>query len=161
MMKKLVHSEFRRVFAGLMLLVIGVLVPLQADAKDAAAQIDEVWNQYSSGLRSGNIDLWISLWADDGIQMPPGSPPVIGKEAIRAKMKSILDGFAFDITITNQEVGVVGDWAFARGVYKATLTPKAGGTANLIDGKYMTILHRKGDASWKIYRDIYNSNGPE
>lgn len=52
MMKKLIHSEFRRVFAGLMLLVVGVLVPLQADAKDAAAQIDEVWNQYSSGLRA-------------------------------------------------------------------------------------------------------------
>ncbi len=90
--------------------------------------------------------------------MPPGEPPVIGKDRIRARNKGVLDQFTFNIGISNEEVGVAGDWAFARGTYKATLTPKAGGEAVLVDGKYMTILQRQADGSWKIHRDIFNSN---
>jgi ketosteroid isomerase-like protein len=60
--------------------------------------------------------------------------------------------------ITNEEVQVSGDLAFARGTYAATVTPKAGGEETFIDGKYMTILKRQTDGSWKIHRDIFNSN---
>jgi uncharacterized protein (TIGR02246 family) len=128
------------------------------DQKAATAAINDIWNRYSSSLNSGDIDRWMSLWADNGVQMPPNEPPVIGKEAIRARNKGVLDRFAFNITITNDEVRVGGDWAFARGMYAATLTPKAGGAAVSIDGKYMTILARQPDGSWKIQRDIFNSN---
>ena len=72
----------------------------------------------------------------------------------------MLDRFAFNMKISNEEVRAGGDWAFARGTYQATLTPKAGGAAGSIDGKYMTILTRQADGSWKIYRDIFNSNVP-
>jgi ketosteroid isomerase-like protein len=33
-----------------------------------------------------------------------------------------------------------------------------GGRPISIDGKYMTILERQADGSWKIHRDIFNSN---
>lgn len=92
--------------------------------------------------------------------MPPNSPPVVGKEQIRARNKAVLDQFSFDMGITNEEVRVAGDWAYARGTYTATLTPKQGGEAVFIDGKYMTILERQADGSWKIHRDIFNSNVP-
>ena len=124
------------------------------------AAVNEIYNQYSSSLNSGDIDRWISLWTDNGVQMPPDSPPVIGKEQIRASNKGVLDQFTFNMGITNEEVRVAGDWAFARGTYTATLTPKEGGEAIFIDGKYMTILERQPDGSWKIHRDIFNSNVP-
>ncbi len=128
------------------------------DQKAVTAAINGVWSRYTSSLNSGDIDGWMSLWVDSGVQMPPNEPPVIGKEAIRARNKGVLDRFAFSMTITNHEVGVGGDWAFARGTFAATLTPKAGGAAVSIDGKYMTILARQPDGSWKIHRDIFNSN---
>ncbi len=37
---------------------------------------------------------------------------------------------------------------------------KEGGEAVTVDGKYMTILQRQPDGSWKIHRDIVNSNVP-
>ncbi len=128
------------------------------DQKAVTAAINDIFNRYSSSLNSGDIDRWMSLWADNGVQMPPNEPPVIGKDAIRARNKGVLDRFVFNMTITNDEVGVGGDWAFARGTYAATLSPKAGGAAVSIDGKYMTILARQPDGSWKIHRDMFNSN---
>jgi uncharacterized protein (TIGR02246 family) len=147
------------IVAGVTLLLAGCSTRKEADA-EAVAAVNEIWNQYSSSFNSGDIDRWLSLWTDDGIQMPPDSPPIVGKEQIRTRNKAVLDRFTFDLNITNEEVRVAGEWAFSRGIFKATLRPKGGGKITLVDGKYMTILQRQADGSWKVYRDIFNSNVP-
>ncbi len=145
---------------GVMLSLAGCASQERGDLEAVNAAINQILNQYSSSLNSGDLDRWISLWTESGVQMPPGEPPVIGKDQIRARNKGVLDRFTFNIVISNEEVGAAGNWAFARGTYKATLTPKAGGEAVLVDGKYMTILQKQADRSWKIHRDIFNSNVP-
>jgi uncharacterized protein (TIGR02246 family) len=130
--------------------------PARGDQADAA--VDGIWKEYAASLNAGDIDRWVALWTDDGVQLPPDEPPVVGKEKIRARNGAVLQKFNFDIGITNQEVHTAGDWGYSRGVYRATLTPKQGGAAIPIDGKFMTILARQGDGSWKIHRDIFNSN---
>jgi ketosteroid isomerase-like protein len=37
---------------------------------------------------------------------------------------------------------------------------KDGGEPIPYDGKFLTIFKRQSDGSWKIHRDIYNSNVP-
>ena len=59
----------------------------------------------------------------------------------------------------SDEVRVAGDWAFARGNYSVTLTPRQGGDVVTVDGKYLTVFQLQADGSWKIHRDIFNSNG--
>lgn len=128
------------------------------DQAAATAGINQVLKNYSTSLNAGDMDRWVALWTDDGVQMPPDEPAVVGKERIQARNQRGADRFTFDIGITNEEARTAGDWAFARGTYKASLTPKQGGQPIPIDGKYMTILARQGDGSWKIHRDIFNSN---
>ena len=48
-----------------------------------------------------------------------------------------------------QEVGVGGDWAFSRGVYTYNMMPSQGGDPAVFNGKFMTILRRQPDGSWK------------
>jgi uncharacterized protein (TIGR02246 family) len=128
------------------------------DQPDATAAVNQVWKEYSASLNAGDMDRWVALWTEDGVQMPPDEPAVVGKELIRARNQRVADQFTFDIGITNAEVRTAGDWAYARGTYRASLTPKQGGKPMPIDGKYMTILARQADGSWKIHRDIFNSN---
>ena len=130
------------------------------DVEADIAAINELWNQYAAAVTTGDLDLWISLWTDNGIQMAPDAPAVIGKEQIRAKYESIFPQFIFKMAITNKEVRVTGDWAYARGTYTLSMTPKAGGETINIDGKFLTILKRQVDGSWKIFRDCFNSNVP-
>ena len=138
-------------------LVAGCHRPTRGE--NTAASVEAIWKEYAASLNAGDIDRWVALWTDDGVQLPPDEPPVVGKDKIRARNRAVLQKFNFDMGITNQEVHTAGDWAYSRGVYRATLTPKQGGTPIPIDGKFMTILARQGDGSWKIHRDIFNSNG--
>lgn len=135
--------------------------PINPEADKAAVTeaVSALWDEYEASLSAGDVDRWVELWTEEGIQLPPGEPAVVGKEAIRARNKAALtDLFDIEMSITNEEVQVGGEWAVARGVYTATLTPKAGGDDVLVNGKYMTLLQRQADGSWKIYRDIFNSN---
>ena len=145
---------------ALVIIVSGCTRPSHMPLPDARAAADGIFARYAASISAGDADAWATLWAEDGVQMPPDAPPVVGKSEIREKLWSLLAQFRFDMRIHTEEVRTAADWAFARGMYTATLTPKAGGPAIPIDGKFMTILARQSDGSWRIYRDIFNSNVP-
>jgi uncharacterized protein (TIGR02246 family) len=120
-----------------------------------------IWDEYEASLLAGDADRWIALWAEDGVQLPPGAPAVNGKEAIYAGIVSDLDAYEYtEFVITPEELSVNGDFAISRGVYKVTFVAKAGGDPMQVDGKYMTFIRQQPDGTWKIYRDIFNSNVP-
>ncbi len=128
------------------------------------ADIEAVKNlteEYDAAINSGDLDSWVSLYTDDAVRMPPNSPALVGKDAIRSVMQSSFEKYTFDIKETAEEVIVAGDWAFARGTYTYTITPKAGGEPIGDDsGKWMAFHKRQPDGSWKIYRNIFNSDLP-
>ena len=130
--------------------------------KSDTTAIKEMLNQYAVGVNTGDFDLWISLWTDDGVQMPPDIPVRIGKEQIREGMKPAFDQMNLDIAITIEEAKVHGDLGLTRCRYTLKMTPKAGGdTTNAMpDGKALTLYERQSDGSWKIVYDCFNSNMP-
>ena len=104
---------------------------------------------------------FIQVKDDNGIKLPPGGMPVVGKEAIYARHVAGAEedaAFDIDMKIMNEEFEVAGDWAFCRGTYTYEVTPKAGGDTVFKEGKYLTILQKQPDGTWKLYRDIYNAN---
>jgi uncharacterized protein (TIGR02246 family) len=151
--------------ASIILVVIPLFVILgcgkQSEVGDVEADISAINNniaQYVSSMNAGDLNLWISLWADDAIQMAPDAPAVIGKEQIRAKYETIFPLFIFKMTITNEEVRIGGDLAVSHGNYTVSMTPKAGGETIMIDGKYLSVEERQADGSWKIIRSCFNNN---
>lgn len=119
--------------------------------------------QYVAHTNAGDLEQWLSLWADDGVQMPASTPARIGKEKIRAGMKPIFEQMIPNITITSiWNAEVYGDLGLMCSSYTLDLTPKAGGeTIHVMrDGKALSIWKRQSDGSWKIIRDCFNSNVP-
>jgi uncharacterized protein (TIGR02246 family) len=133
----------------------------EANVEAELTAIKEVLNQYAIGCNTGDFDLWISLWADEGVQMPPGAPARVGKEQIRAAMKPAFDQMNLDIVLLGiQEAKVSGDSGLTRCTYTLKMTPKAGGeTINAMpDGKALTLYEKQSDGSWKIVYDCFNSS---
>ncbi|UCC41415.1 MAG: SgcJ/EcaC family oxidoreductase [Candidatus Aminicenantes bacterium] len=135
-------------------------VGVDVDAEKAALR--EMLNQYAVAANTGDFDLWISLWTDDGVQMPPDTPARIGIEQIREAMKPGFDQMTVDITITIIEAKVYGDLGLTRCEYTLDMTPKAGSETihAMRDGKALTLYERQSDGSWKIIYDCFNSNVP-
>ncbi|MFN2218589.1 MAG: YybH family protein [Anaerolineae bacterium] len=109
---------------------------------------------------TGDLDLWISLWADDGTRMAPSAPPQIGRDQIREAVKPVFDVFDLDMTVHMEEAKVDGDLGLTRSSYSLTLTPKAGGDPIVFDpdGKALSVYARQADGSWKIVHDCLNTN---
>ena len=153
--------------ASITLMVLLLFVTLgcekQNEVVDVEADISAINSnikQYTSSMNAGDLDSWISLWADDAVQLGPDAPAVIGKEQIRAKYESIFPLFTFSMTINNEDVKISGDLAVSHGNYTVSMTPKAGGETIEIDGKYLSIEERQADGSWKIIRSCFNDNAP-
>ena len=124
--------------------------------------IEEVLNQYSVAVNTGDFELWYSLHANDVVKMGSDEPAIFGKEELRANNEAARDNFKLEMALYPKENQVSGDLGFARGNYTLSITPKAGGETISVmpDGKYLTICKRQADGSWKISHDCYNSNVP-
>ena len=150
----------RRVFVGFFAILCVSASLLVAGAASAAdgdeAAIREIWKTYAAARVANDPETWLSLWDEEGIQMPPGAP-ARGKDVLKTVVPK---GFAATPTsvmnVNPEEIVVAGDWAYSRGNYNADRVVE--GKDVHIEGKFMTIFRRQDDGSWKIYRDIFNDN---
>jgi uncharacterized protein (TIGR02246 family) len=122
--------------------------------------INHVRAAHIAALNNGDVNAWVAAFTNDGVQMPPNAPANLGRESIRAWSQAFLAPFRVEFTLAVDEVQVAGDWAFERGTYTITLTPKASSEPLQDIGKYLTIYQRQPGGAWGMARDIWNSNKP-
>ena len=127
---------------------------------DADAIYKEMCDLYTLAVETGDIDLYVANYTDDGVQIPPDAPTCIGSEQIRAAIEPALTLFNAECPIYPQEAKVIGNWAFGRCDWSLSLTPKEGGETTTYDGKGLDVLKRQADGSWKYYISCWNYNGP-
>ncbi len=96
-------------------------------------------------------------YSADAVVMPPNEPSAVGSHAI-AKLFSTWPPVK-DVVLTKCEIYGCGDVAYSTGTYSMTLLPP--GAAPIHDkGKFLDIARRQNDGSWKVTRDIFNSDLP-
>jgi ketosteroid isomerase-like protein len=127
---------------------------------DADAIYKEICDLYTLAAETGDVDLYVANYTDDGVQIPPDAPTRIGSEQIRAAIEPSLTGFNLVCPIYPREAKVIGNWAFGWCDWSLSLTPKEGGQTTTFDGKGMDVLKRQADGSWKYYISCWNYNGP-
>jgi uncharacterized protein (TIGR02246 family) len=111
-------------------------------------------------FNAGDVSAAVALVMDDAVDLPPHRPAVIGKGAIREFLQLDFDQFTMHFVDEIVEVEVAGDLAIIRTNYTVTLTPKGDGEPFESDGKWLKVLKRQSDGSWKFSRNIWNSDNP-
>jgi uncharacterized protein (TIGR02246 family) len=123
--------------------------------------LDRLREAHVAALNAGDADAWVACFTADAVQMPPNHPSNVSAERIRDWSAGMLAAFQAEFSLTPEEVRPAGDeWAFERGTYTITLTPRAGGDALRDVGKYITLYQRQADGAWLMARDIWNSDNP-
>ncbi len=106
---------------------------------------------FNQGDAAGVAD----LYTEDGQVLPPNSDVVMGKAAIQAFWKAVMDMGVSGAKLDIVEVEEQGDIVFE--VSKFTLQGKE---EQIIDqGKYI-VIWKQEDGQWKLHRDIFNSSLP-
>jgi uncharacterized protein (TIGR02246 family) len=136
--------------------------PQQEQKRDVAADtkaINALRDQVIAAFNSKDAAAMAATYADDAIMMSPSQAPVEGKQAIQAAYEVLFKGIVGKVAFTPLETQVAGDWAYDRGNYTVTVTPKSGKPTEA-PYKYLVIVKRQPDGSWKLHREMSNSNAP-
>jgi uncharacterized protein (TIGR02246 family) len=116
------------------------------------AAIEEVNAKWVELFNKGDFTGVASLYTDDAVAFPPGSPMVKGKAAIGAMWKGLAEQ-AGDPKIMTIEVKRLGRSA-AREIGTFSLKTK-GPTPKELTGKYV-VVWEKVRGRWKLAADIWN-----
>ena len=123
--------------------------------KDA---IEKLRKDYEVSVNEGEIKLMMSTLTDDIVALAPGFPVVSGEDMENWISKTFFDPFDIEFSSEDVEVETEGNLGYVRGHYKQALIPKHGGDTIELIGKYLCIVKRQSDGSWRFSHIAWNSD---
>jgi uncharacterized protein (TIGR02246 family) len=134
--------------------------PAELSSADQAAirDADQAW---AKAATAGDAAALTAFYTSDAVLMPPGAPAQHGAEEIKKFFTAMTSAVSGPFELNTTAVDGRGDLAFSTGTYKVTFTPKKAGAKPMPteEGKYVGVMKKQPDGSWKLVYDIWNANG--
>lgn len=132
--------------------------PAELAESDIAA-IRAVDSAFAAAASAGNVDGVIAVYANNAALLPPNLPPQKGRAAIKSFWGGFLSAYTVRFELGSDALEGRGDLAYNMGHYRFTAVPKAKSDPGVADeGKFLEILKKQPDGSWKYLVDMYSSN---
>jgi ketosteroid isomerase-like protein len=145
---------------ALVLCVFSTVSAQKKEPRGAAAlrAADAAWQQVFSAK---DLKRSVDFCAPDGSVMAPNAPMATGKPAISQLFSAFfaLPDFKISWNATGAEVARSGELGYTTGLYELSFKDPTGKVIN-DNGKYVTVWQQQSDGSWKVSKDIFNSNLP-
>lgn len=93
--------------------------------------------------------------AEDAIQMPVGSEPIIGRDKIYESMSKSSQNYVLNWNPQRAEVAEAGDMGWTWGWYMMTYTDE-NGEEKTSRGKYLNVWRKMPDGNWRVVVDMGN-----
>ena len=123
------------------------------------ARIRSADSAFMAAANAGDADGIAAVYAEDAALLAPNLPPQKGHEAIKSFWGGFLDAYTVRFELASDTIEGRGDLAYNQGHYRFTAVPKAKGVPGVADeGKFLEILKKQPDGSWKYIVDMYSSN---
>lgn len=122
---------------------------------DGAGRVSLAWAEAN---RIQDLERVVALYDDEAIMQPPGQPPSASREAIRSYYKATFArGHLVEFTSHQTSCRAAGEFVLITADNQGRVT-KADGTSRTFNSKFLLVLRRLADGSWRIYRDIWNES---
>lgn len=144
------------------LLIFAVLTGCRehkTDTKTEGERLMQISREWSRSAATDSIEKTLSYWADDAIVMPPGQPPIKGKNSIREMIQgtSKIPGFKISWEPLSVIVSKGGDIAYMIEQNQITVNDSLGKPVREFN-KSVTIWRKEDDGSWKNIVDMWNAD---
>jgi uncharacterized protein (TIGR02246 family) len=123
------------------------------------ASIRAADSAFAASATAGDADGVAAVYASDATLLAPNLPPQRGRDAIRGFWGGFLDAYTARFEVVSDTIEGRGDLAYNMGHYRFSAVPKAKGVPGVADeGKFLAILKKQSDGSWKLIADMYSSD---
>ena len=124
---------------------------------DVRTVLDSINSELKQGLESGFPDQLASYYAPQAVYQPAMQPPVQGREAIIAHLRTTSTSIE-TVEFRNRSVEVLGqDRAAEHGTIVYHFSGGAGAVNTGVKASY-TFLFERGEDGWKMVRDIRSAH---
>ena len=152
----------RRLPSLLVPVVLGITMGCQTPpAVDLAAEREALMQRsraWSEVLATGDLEAILEPWAEDAVMLPPDSPPLEGKAAIRNYVEAALQIPGFRVSWEPTSVSVARSGEMAHLVERTTTTVTDSlGNPLTTHGKAVTVWRKDPDGVWRNVVDIWNA----
>ncbi len=134
-------------------------VRIAAESATAKAEIDAINVHYARYMNTNQADSIAGLFMEGGALMPPFSPAVVGRDAIRNQMATNGMPPGATLAFTAVEVTANGPIAVERGTYTFSMPAQGSDPAVSVPGKYLVHWH-KVDGQWLQAATIWSDDVP-
>jgi uncharacterized protein (TIGR02246 family) len=128
--------------------------------KMARQEIGDVTKRFAAAYNRGDIAAAVEFYTRDAKFLHPNTEIISGKKAIKEFFEVGKAMGLRRISFKGLEAGLDGNLAYERGVINMDIAPE-GGQAMKDKGKYLVVMKRQADGSWKVAVDIWNSDLPQ
>jgi len=134
---------------------------IKNESLEAQESISNNNRQIEKWYKAKQVDSLINYMADDVIQLPPNSRPLIGKDSIRNYWEQLFQFGNIDFSLQTQEVKANGPLAIELGKYSLKFIPSESSPipAFADSGNYL-VYWRKINGNWKAVWDAPVSTMP-
>jgi len=131
-------------------------------AVDVEADVEAIRNWVNSSYAaadSGDVEGYISFWAEGVIWMPPNTPIIQGISAATEMVQPFFEQVSTHREISIKEIKVADNFAFTRINSEEKYTPRTGeGESVESNFKSIILLHRMADGTWLGTHYMWNMN---
>lgn len=125
------------------------------DTAAVRTTVDSLNTVFVEAFGTRDWDGIASVYAEDARILPPGAPMRQGRDSIRGFWRDAIEQLdAKGVALEPVELTVLDRQAYEIGRYRIE-----GAAGPLDEGKYVVVVKRTADGSWKWTVDIWNSSG--
>jgi ketosteroid isomerase-like protein len=107
-------------------------------------------------------DAYVEDLTEDAVWMPQNAPPVRGKAAVHAWAEEFFGQYILEIDSQEVEPLQIGEkLAIRRFVSTGTYVERESSRRVPFDQKYIDVLEKQPDGSWKLTSHMWSSNNKE
>lgn len=121
------------------------------DTAAVTAAIDTLRQEFLEAYNAANADALAALYTDDAVFLPADSPPVDGRDSIRAFFRRELAAGPTLEVDPHEVVPLSPSWTSSGGIYRVTVTPEGTDEPVNVRGSYLLLFHETAEG-WKLYR---------
>jgi uncharacterized protein (TIGR02246 family) len=115
--------------------------------------IRELVNKWQCATASGDLNLLLSMMAEDVVFLAPGQFPLRGKDSFADAFRAAWDHLGIDARSEIQEIRVSGSMAYCWNHFTVVITSLRGEPPRRRTGYTLTILRKTRSGAWIITRD--------
>lgn len=150
---------------GLSLVVVLALIgcsgpenSVQTEVSASKFELGQMNRDFAAALNAKDAKAAAAAYTKDAVLLPPGEPPVRGREAIEEYWRGAIElGGIRDVSVETMDAQSSGSLGYETGSFELTVNGPDG--EPVIDrGRYIELLRREPDGRWLSTHGIWNAS---